>query len=308
MLSSVAIAAILGLAAAQTVDTTQPCSQQPVGYGPIPSPDTDIAFSAFTTFASMANAAVAPSGWQRTFTNLNASEQYDPATMVYLGYQTMTTYDAGQCLSLCDNTTGCVGANLYYERNPTLNPADACPDPPAQTLIKCELWGSPITLAAATNYGQYREQFHVVIAGSNAYMKLPPPTTITLPSTLPIVSTPPPTPSTSSTTPPSTSRTTTTLSTCSPPINSSSTTPHPPIIISPTTSSPPVVTKTSILCPVSEYFDGQLQATICVTAPASSTSAENSFAPYTPGPNGAQAIQQPAAAMMLGWVVAVALV
>ena len=173
MLSAVAITAVLGLAAAQTVDTTQPCSQQPVGYGPIPSPNTDTAFSAFTTFASVANAAVAPSGWQRTFTNLNASELYDPTTMVYLGYQTMSTYDAGQCLALCDSTTGCVGANLYYERNPTLNPADACPNPTAQTLIKCALWGSPITPAAATNYGQYREQFHVVIAGSNAYMKLP---------------------------------------------------------------------------------------------------------------------------------------
>jgi hypothetical protein len=173
MLSPIAIAAILGMATAQAVDITQPCSQQPVGYGPIPSPNTDTAFSAFTTFASVANAAVAPTGWQRTFTNLNASELYDPATMSYLGYQTMTTYDAGQCLALCDSTTGCVGANLYYERNPTLNPADACPNPTAQTLIKCALWGSPITPAAATNYGQYREQFHVVIAGSNAYMKLP---------------------------------------------------------------------------------------------------------------------------------------
>jgi hypothetical protein len=173
MLSAVAITAILGLAAAQTVDTTEPCSQQPVGFGPIPSPNTDTAFSAFTTFASVAIAAVAPSGWQRTFTNLNASELYDPPTMVYLGYQTMSTYDAGQCLALCDSTTGCVGANLYFERNPTLNPADACPNPTAQTLIKCALWGSLITPAAATNYGQYREQFHVVIAGSNAYMKLP---------------------------------------------------------------------------------------------------------------------------------------
>lgn len=170
MLSAIAIAALLGLATAQT---TLPCSQQPVGYGPIPSPNTDTAFSAFTTFSSLANAATAPSGYQRTFTNLNGSELYDPTTMVYMGYQTLTTYDAGSCAALCDSTTGCVGTNLYFERDPTLNPADACPNPTAQTLIKCVLWGSPVTPGAATNYGQWREQFHVVIAGSNGYFKLP---------------------------------------------------------------------------------------------------------------------------------------
>lgn len=173
MLYAIATATLLGLAAAQTVDSTQPCALQPAGHGPIPSPNTDTAFAAFNTFSSIANAATAPSGWQRTFTNLNASELYDPTTMVYLGYQALNVYDAGQCAALCDNTTGCVGTNLYYERNPTLLPADACPDPTAQTVIKCTLWGSPVTPAAATNYGQWREHFHVVIAGSNAYMKLP---------------------------------------------------------------------------------------------------------------------------------------
>jgi len=37
------------------------------------------------------------------------------------------------------------------------------------TNIKCTLWGVPTSKAGATNFGQYREQFQVVIAGSNGY-------------------------------------------------------------------------------------------------------------------------------------------
>jgi hypothetical protein len=35
--------------------------------------------------------------------------------------------------------------------------------------VKCVLWGGPLTSDSATNSGQYRNQFQVVIAGSNAY-------------------------------------------------------------------------------------------------------------------------------------------
>ncbi|RMY67862.1 hypothetical protein D0863_07495 [Hortaea werneckii] len=37
--------------------------------------------------------------------------------------------------------------------------------------IKCSLWGSSVSAATATNEGQYREQFHVVIAGSDGFNK-----------------------------------------------------------------------------------------------------------------------------------------
>lgn len=132
-----------------------------------------MAFAADTVFAAAAIAALAPAGYQRTFTNLNASQLYDPSTMIYMGYQSITKYDASMCTGICDNTTGCVGVNLYYERDPTLNPAASCLDPTAMTTIKCTLWGSPVSPDYATNFGQWREQFHVVIAGSNGYFKLP---------------------------------------------------------------------------------------------------------------------------------------
>ncbi|KAK8200724.1 hypothetical protein M8818_006039 [Zalaria obscura] len=155
-----------------TVDTTQPCSQQPAGYGPVPSPNTDVAFAQYAPFAATANAAVAPALYQRTFVNLNGSVAADSSN-VYMGFYELQSYNAASCTALCDKTSGCVGTNLYYERDPSLNPAAACPNPAAITVIKCALWGSPVTAAQATNQGQYRANFHVVIAGSNGNMKLP---------------------------------------------------------------------------------------------------------------------------------------
>lgn len=56
--------------------------------------------------------------------------------------------------------------NLYFERDPTLDPnAQSCPNPPFLTNIKCVFWGVPVSKATATNDGQYRDSFQVVIAG-----------------------------------------------------------------------------------------------------------------------------------------------
>lgn len=89
-----------------------------------------------------------------------------------MGYYELKSYDPASCTAICDQTSGCVGTNLYFERKPSLLPAARCPDPPAITLINCALWGSPVTPAEATNDGQYQQEFHVVIAGSNGRCKL----------------------------------------------------------------------------------------------------------------------------------------
>jgi hypothetical protein len=87
-----------------------------------------------------------------------------------MGYTNLNKYDTNQCASLCTQQTGCVAFNLYFERDPTLDPnADSCPNPPSLTNIKCVFWGVPVSSATATNGGQYRDSFHVVIAGSNGY-------------------------------------------------------------------------------------------------------------------------------------------
>ncbi len=63
-------------------------------------------------------------------------------------------------------------ANLYhldFERDPTLDPGPNCPNPPSTTNIKCVFWGGPVSTTNANNFGQWRDNFEVVIAGSNGY-------------------------------------------------------------------------------------------------------------------------------------------
>lgn len=75
---------------------------------------------------------------------------------------------------------------IYFERDPSIDCQDpaidpsyadnyhpdyaACADPPANTNIVCTYWTNPVSLAGATNTGQYRGSvFQVVEAGSNGY-------------------------------------------------------------------------------------------------------------------------------------------
>ncbi|KAL8699623.1 MAG: hypothetical protein Q9201_005899 [Fulgogasparrea decipioides] len=151
----------------------EPCSPQPDGYGPKPTTDSPAAFLAYQPFADTANAAGAnpPQGYQTSFQNLQASVNANS----YMGLTTLKTYDTIKCQQLCDAANLCTGFNIYFERDPTLAPAEGCPNPAGFTNIKCTLWGSGVTKEAAKNKGQYRRDFQVVIAGSNGYTKNNPP-------------------------------------------------------------------------------------------------------------------------------------
>lgn len=76
-----------------------------------------------------------------------------------------------KCQEYCDAAPACYGINVYFERDASVIPADSCPNPPSTVNIKCSLWGSPVNSGAATNVGQWQDQFHVVISGSNGYSK-----------------------------------------------------------------------------------------------------------------------------------------
>lgn len=86
-------------------------------------------------------------------------------------YRAPTTYDVQGCADACDSERYCRGFNIYFERDPSLDPASGCPNPASTTNIKCSLYGYPVALNAATNKGQYRQDFQTVIAGSNGYSK-----------------------------------------------------------------------------------------------------------------------------------------
>jgi hypothetical protein len=153
------------------------CAPQPIGYGPQVHPDTPAAFEAYPAFSQDALSAVTPQGYANVFKNLNASVSANS----YLTYETLTSYDVEGCAAFCDETTLCTAFNIYIERDPSVNPTtngvnvgwgNHCPNPPSITNYKCSLWSSSIDAASATNYGQMRDEFEVVIAGSNGYDKL----------------------------------------------------------------------------------------------------------------------------------------
>ena len=96
-----------------------------------------------------------------------------------MGLYTLQTYDTVKCQQLCDATAYCSGINIYLERDPSVNPATGCDNPASITNFKCTLFGAPVTSDSATNVGQWRDNFHVVITGSNGYSKNAPPPSYT---------------------------------------------------------------------------------------------------------------------------------
>ncbi|KAI5272739.1 hypothetical protein E4T47_04101 [Aureobasidium subglaciale] len=164
-----AIATQTAVVARRNVGKRAACAAQPTGVASftVNTPDdTASAFAVNSAFAAAASAAPVPSGYSNTFTNLNASNN----AYGYMGYTTLSSYDTEKCASKCNAINGCMSFNLYFERDPSVEPAATCTDPASVTMIKCVFWGGPVSQSNANNYGQYRNKFQVVIAGSNGYM------------------------------------------------------------------------------------------------------------------------------------------
>ena len=83
----------------------------------------------------------------------------------------MSVYDPSVCASQCDSVSSCKGFTIYYERDPIVQPAAACADPNAQTSVRCAYYSSAVDSKYATNIGEWRSSFAVVIAGANGYSK-----------------------------------------------------------------------------------------------------------------------------------------
>ena len=144
------------------------CQVQPKGAGPVASPDTVKGFLNNEALKRLSKSAPTPDGYKVAFKGLSASL----SALNYMGLYTINSYDTLGCASLCDQASGCVAFNMYAERDPTKDPnAQKCPDPASTTNYKCTLWGAPVCDEEATNTGQYRASFHIVIAASNAYNK-----------------------------------------------------------------------------------------------------------------------------------------
>ena len=154
------------------------CAPQPTGYGPSVVPDTVDNFYKYPLFKSLALNAPTPRGYQSVFKNLNASTTANS----YITYKVLTAYNTSDCAAFCDSYSLCTAFNIFAERDPSINPTlngdkyDAgwgtnCTNPASITNYKCSLWGSNIDATSATNTGETREQFQVVITASNGYDK-----------------------------------------------------------------------------------------------------------------------------------------
>ncbi|TKA74885.1 hypothetical protein B0A49_06076 [Cryomyces minteri] len=104
-----------------------------------------------------------PPGYEPAFFSLQGSTQ----AAGYLTYRTLKAYDPSVCATFCNSVKTCQFFNIYYEKDPDANnnPID---------VIKCSLYSMPQTVKTATNTGQYRGTFHVIITGqvSNGYTTL----------------------------------------------------------------------------------------------------------------------------------------
>ncbi|KAF2752868.1 hypothetical protein EJ05DRAFT_235574 [Pseudovirgaria hyperparasitica] len=143
------------------------CARQPLGAGPVPSPDTASAFLSWTSLSNAASAAIAPAGYVVDSTN-QASTLNGTG---FLGTTELAAYRPKLCALSCDNTPRCGAFELYFERSPILAPGLSCKDPPSSTLIRCSLWDWKAVNQKSRNVGQWREHFQVVIAGANRYVK-----------------------------------------------------------------------------------------------------------------------------------------
>jgi hypothetical protein len=138
---SVDLSAIATQSVLTVIEKRAACAAQPTGvsgaYAPPaePTDDTVSAFVSNAAFAAAASSAPTPSGYSNTFTNLNASNN----AYGYMGYTTLSSYDTLKCASKCNAINGCMSFNLYFERDPSLEPASACPNPTSTTIIKVNL-------------------------------------------------------------------------------------------------------------------------------------------------------------------------
>lgn len=86
----------------------------------------------------MAVNAQTPSGYTQVMRNVTAA--INSNVVNYLSFNTLTSYDTLACQVLCDQTAGCLGFNIYVERDPSVNPDSVqCPNPASTTNYKVSL-------------------------------------------------------------------------------------------------------------------------------------------------------------------------
>ncbi|KAI4724126.1 hypothetical protein E4T49_08149 [Aureobasidium sp. EXF-10728] len=144
------------------------CVPQPSGISHTSVPDDAAGFVSDAYYHDVAISASTPSGWVQAFTGLNASNSAERC----LGFTLLASYDVQICANKCATLPSCDSINMYFERDPSTSINNStCTNPPGITNVKCVFWKGAVGTANANNFGQRREGFQVVVAGSSGYMK-----------------------------------------------------------------------------------------------------------------------------------------
>jgi len=129
------------------------CLPLPVSDNIYGIPVSDLsAFTNSSNAATIASGAVTPIPYKQVFRNRLASVSGGG----YLGFKVIPYYDPFLCASICDDMKGCLGFNIFFERDPTLEPSEYCPNPPAGINVKCSFWRKQINANGDMNPGEQR--------------------------------------------------------------------------------------------------------------------------------------------------------
>lgn len=151
----------------QATNVNSACATQPVYQTSQPAAPDPTGFMTDASINNVAKAASAPAGYTWIFANFMRTVNIPG----YLGLFQLPTYNVSMCAGFCANNPNSTMFNTYWERDPSVAPADACTNPSAIFSIRCTLWATTVTntTSQVQNNGEWRSAFPVVVAGSNGY-------------------------------------------------------------------------------------------------------------------------------------------
>ncbi|CAN9281298.1 unnamed protein product [Alternaria sp. RS040] len=144
---------------------------------PEPSSSSLSGFAEDAKYDSLALSAPVPTGYAPIMSNANCAF----SSTKYMLYVQLESYSSETCAELCNKYEGCDSFNIYIQRDPSVVPGPACPNPAPIFVTKCALYSEPEQLSSCTNFGQHvgpvdadGEAFKIAMRGSNAYKKVSP--------------------------------------------------------------------------------------------------------------------------------------
>lgn len=129
-----------------------------------------LSYPYFSYSAKQGNTTIQSGNYTQIYENLQATYS-NPGANSYLGQSTHFAYRPEVCSAKCDALKGCLSFDVYYERDPVVDPtvSSSCSDPASITNVVCTYYGVPISSDLATSSGLTLGNFQVVRAGVDGY-------------------------------------------------------------------------------------------------------------------------------------------